>query len=211
MSKKTFSKIFFIVITLILVVAIIFAIFFNSKKNLSKKMYKDICNKAFYTFSMEEISNEIEYKLIISRKENSICIDSKSNDEHTSTLVNEQESYYINHNMQEYYTYDISRIDADILKNDLKGIENQDYKCGYEKIENINYYYEEYEGIGAFILLSDYNIGENSSKTRFYFKNKKIIYIKTIIENVNEELLKIDFSENIDENLFKIPENYAEM
>lgn len=211
MNKKNLSKLFFIVITIVLIIAIIFAIIINNKKDLCKKMYKDICEMSYYTFSMEEISNQTNYKLIISRKENSICIDSISQSEHTSTLVNEQESFFINHNTKEYYTYDISKIDADILKNDLKNIENQNYKYGNEKIENKNYYYEEYEGIEAFILLSDYNIEGHLLKTRFYFENNKIVYIKTIIENDSEELLKIDFSENIDENLFNIPEDYAEM
>ena len=209
MNKKVMSKVIFIILIVILIISIIFAIA-NNKKNLSKAMYKKICEKSIYTFSMEEISNQIEYKLTIARKQGSICIDSLSQDDHTSTLVNEQESFYINHNAKEYFLYDISQIDADILKNDLKDIESQKYKTGHEKIENKNYYYEEYEGIGAFILLSDYNIEESSVKTRFYFEKDKIKYIKTVIDNAGEELLKIDFSDDIDENLFQIPEDYAE-
>lgn len=210
MNKKVISKVIFIVLIVILVISIIFAIS-NNKKDLSKAMYKKICEKSSYTFSMEEISSQVEYKLTVSRKEGSICIDSLSQDDHTSTLVKEQESFYINHNTKEYFLYDISQIDADILKNDLKDIENQKYKTGHEKIENKNYYYEEYEGIGAFVLLSDYNIEESSVKTRFYFEKDKIKYIKTVMDNAGEELLKIDFLDDIDETLFQIPEDYAEM
>ncbi len=210
MNKKIFSKIFFIILILLIIFVTAFAIF-NSKKDLCKKMYKDICEKSLYTFSMEEISSQIKYKLTISKKENSICIDSLSQDDHTSTLVNEQESYYINHNSKEYFLYNISKIDADILRNDLNEVENKKYTTGHEKIEDKKYYYEEYEGIGAFILQSDYSIEENLLRTRFYFDKNKIVYIKTIIENVGEELIKINFSENIDENLFQIPDDYAEM
>ena len=38
----------------------------------------------------------------------------------------------------------------------------------------------------------------------------KISYIKTI-SGEDEELLKIDFSDNVDENSFEIPDDYAEL
>ena len=60
------------------------------------------------------------------------------------------------------------------------------------------------------MLLSNHE-DEHELKTRFYFEKNKIAYIKTIIGEDEQELLKIDFSENIDENLFEIPENYAEI
>ena len=210
MNKKTTTKIIFVLLILALILAVIFAIFSN-KKDLSKKMYKDICEKANYTFSMEVIASDLKNKLTISKKENSICIDSISGDEHTSTLVYEQESFYINHNQEEYFVYEISQVDADILRNDLKEIEKQEYKTGSEKIENKTYYYEEFEGIDTFILSSNYNADEHELKTRFYFEKNKIAYIKTIIGSTEQELLKIDFSDNIDESLFEIPANYAEI
>ena len=51
---------------------------------------------------------------------------------------------------------------------------------------------------------------QNEIKTRFYFDNGKISYIKTI-SGEDEELLKIDFSDNVDENSFEIPDDYAEL
>ena len=48
-------------------------------------------------------------------------------------------------------------------------------------------------------------------KTRFYFKGNKLVYIKTIISDDNQQLLKIDYSEKVDSGLFEIPSDYKEM
>ena len=81
---------------------------------------------------------------------------------------------------------------------------------GYEKINGKQYYYEEYEGITTFIMWSNYE-EESSIKTRFYFEHEKIAYIKTIIDDSEEELLKVDFSDEVDDSLFEIPDDYAEI
>jgi hypothetical protein len=56
----------------------------------------------------------------------------------------------------------------------------------------------------------DYNEEESVIKTRFYFDGTNIAYIKTTIDN-DEELLKIEFSDGIDNSLFEIPSDYAEI
>ena len=57
--------------------------------------------------------------------------------------------------------------------------------------------------------MSKYN-EEDKIKTKFYFDNGKIAYIKTT-SGENKELLKIEFSDNIDEKSFEIPDDYAEL
>ena len=47
-------------------------------------------------------------------------------------------------------------------------------------------------------------------KTRFYFDGDKLVYIKTIIGD-KQELLKVDISDNVDNNLFEIPSDYKEV
>ena len=113
------------------------------------------------------------------------------------------------HNEKEYYFYDINEIDADILKNELSCVKEKEYKSGYEEIEGKKYYYEEFEGIITFIMTLNYN-EEDTIKTRFYYDGKNLQYIKNIV-NDEEELLKAEFSDTIDENLFKIPDDYAEV
>ena len=60
-------------------------------------------------------------------------------------------------------------------------------------------------------MMDTTEIKENEEvKTRFYFKGDKLAYIKTIIGE-KQELLKVDISYDVDNNLFEIPSDYKEM
>lgn len=210
MKKKVVPKIIFAILIIVLIIMIIFAM--NQKqKNLTVQMYKDICEKQNYTFSIVEENPDINYSLTIAKKENYMSIDAKADDDHTTTLVKDGYAYYIMHLEKEYYLYDSSEIDADILRSELSGIEEKEYVSGQEKINGKNYYYEEYDGIATFIMWSNYSEEESSIKTRFYFDKNNIVYIKTIIDDIEEEILKIEFSEDVNDDLFEIPNDYAEM
>ena len=183
----------------------VIVLLFNKKpKDLTKSMYDSICEKEKYTFSMEEVDSEIKYSLTISKNSQNFCIDSISNEERTSTLVIDGNAFYVLHPQKEYYQYDSSEIDADILRSDLEAVKDQNYESGYETINNNKYYYEQFEGIATFAMLSDYN-EESKIITRFYYDKDKIVYIKTIIDDQEEEILKVDFSDSVDESIFEIP------
>ncbi len=209
MKKNRIPKIIFAILLIVLIVMLLLVVF-QKPKDLTINMYHAICKKQNYTFSMVEENSDINYSLTIAKKENAMSIDSTTDNDRTTTLVEEDVAYYIMHADKEYYLYDSSQIDADILKNDLAGIEEETYASGYEKINGKKYYYEEFNGITTFIMWSNYE-EESSIKTRFYFDQNKIIYIKTIINDSEEELLKIDFSDEVDDSLFEIPDDYAEI
>ena len=158
----------------------------------------------------KDLKQEIDYKLSVTKKNENICIDGNTNGEHTSTLVNEGFTYYIIHNQKEYYCFDSNEADleVDILKDELAGINGKKCKTGHEKINGKDYYYEEYDGISAFAVTLSYN-EESNAKARFYFDEKNIAYIKNII-NGETELLKVEFSDIINEDVFNIPSDYAE-
>ena len=208
MKKGKIPKIIFGILIIILFVVVIFAIT-HEEKDLTIKMYNDICQKENYTFLMKEESLDINYSLTISKRKNDMSIEAKSDDDHTTTLIKDGTAYYIMHLEKEYYLYDSNEIDADIIKNGLNGIDEESYTRGQEKINGKNYYYEEYNDISTFFIWSKYD-EEKEIKTRFYFNNGKIVYIKTISEDT-EELLKIEFSDNVDDSVFEIPNDYAEM
>lgn len=207
MKKNFVPKLIFGILSIILFIAIIYAITHKEKK-LTLEMYNNICNNENYTFSMKEENTDINYSLIVSKRKNDINIETKSDDDYTSTLIKDGIAYYILHSEKEYYLYDSGEIDADIIKNGLSEIDKKEYTSGYEKINDKTLYYEEYEGISTFFIWSKYD-ETNTIKTRFYFNNGKIQYIKTT-EGETEELLKVDFSENVDESVFEIPKDYAE-
>ena len=81
---------------------------------------------------------------------------------------------------------------------------------GKEKIENKTYTYEEYNTVTKFVMMDNSENEGQEIKTKFYFDGNKLEYIKTIVGN-KQELLKVDISDDVDNNLFEIPSEYKEM
>ena len=147
------------------------------------------------------------------QRANDICIDMHSEEEHTTTLILENKSYFIMHDEKEYYDYGDEKIDSDIVLSSLIKFLQKQCVTGKEEINGITYYYEEYENDETdFIIFA--NINENSNiKIRFYFNGNNLCYIKNIIvseDEKQEELIKTDLKYKVDENLFDIPDDYAE-
>ncbi len=212
MKKQKISKIIFLSLILILVMSIIFLLK-GEKKGRTKAMYEKITNSNEYTFTMEE-KGEDNLKFIMSKSDGSRSIDVTSGNEHTTTLVKDGYAYFVMHEQEEYYTYsnnEAQEIEADILEEGLKNIEESKYTTGNEKIYGKTYYYEEYEDMESFLMLNTSLEEQVKSKTRFYFKGNDIAYIKTIIDENDEELLKVDCKYLADKDLFEIPSNYAEL
>ena len=212
MKKQKISKIIFLSLVLILVMSIIFLLK-GEKTGRTKVMYEKIANSNEYTFTMEEKGAE-DLKFIMSKADNSRSIDVTSGEEHTTTLVKDGYAYFVMHEQEEYYTYSNSEaqeIEADILEEGLKNIEEANYTTGKEKIYGKTYYYEEYEDMESFLMVNTSLDEQVKSKTRFYFDGDNIVYIKTIIDENDEELLKIDCKYLADKDLFEIPANYAEL
>ena len=214
MSKNKKNLIIFgIVIVLLLILAVI-CILKSRTKNNTLNLYKKISNSPKFTFSIEEQNYEETYKLVMSKRENDVSIDMYSGDEHTSTLVLNNNAYYITHNQQEYFDYGVDDTETDIVISALDNITKKQYTSGREKINNKEYYYEEFDNeYGDFVILISAS-EDTDIKTRFYFDGNKIAYIKNLIstdDGIEEELLKVDLKYEVDENLFQVPEGYSEI
>lgn len=201
------------VVAILLIIALV-CIFKGETKNRVKKMYEKICKSQNFTFTMEETTTEINYRVSMAQRNKDVSIDMYSGDEHNTTLVLENESYYIMHNDKEYYNYGDEKVDSDIILSSLKNISKNEYTSGKEEINGTSYYYEEYNNSGTdFIIFA--NINESSNiQTRFYFKENDICYIKNIIQNEDskqEEIIKTYLTYKVDNTLFNIPEDYAEV
>lgn len=215
-SKKAKFIIFVFIIIILITIALIY-ILNEKEKDLTLSMYKNISNSQKYTITMEGQDSEYSYKISIAQKGTDISIDmnSKFEDEeqHTSTLVTDRNAYYIMHNEQEYITLDSEDIEADSLIPEMKDIDGKIYQKGKEEIKGKSYYYEEYEDIATFLMLVDVN-EEGNIKTRFYYDDGEIAYIKNIIEQDQEtieELVKVKCNFDAEDSLFEIPEDYAEI
>ena len=211
MSKKTII-ISGIAIGLLLIIALI-CIVHSEKGNRVKNLYEKITQNQNFTFSMEEINSKIKYKVFMAQRGTDVSIDMYSEDEHTTTIVLEDDAYYINHNDQEYYDFGEENVEADIVLYGLENFTKDKYETGREEINGKSYYYEEYENNNMeFIMYANAN-EESNIKIRFYFNGDELAYIKNIVTNKDgqeEELLKTSLVYSVDDSLFVVPEDYAE-
>ena len=207
-----------LIIVILVIIGIIFGInqIIKSKNdNVQKlaKVYEDLKSSQSYCFQMERNNNN---KIIMAQKGDKTIIDQYTKEEeantqnHTTTLIKDNNTYLILHDRKEYYVYEENNVDQTILIDGIKDIINKEFTRGNEKVRGKRYDYEEYSGSSMFMISNTLNIDENEVKTRFYFdKNDNLAYIKTIYGDDNE-LLKISLTKDVDDAMFEIPSDYAE-
>lgn len=215
-SKKV--KMILILVAVIIILTILMFALGSSPSDLTINMYKKINNSQNYTIILKgREDDEYSYTISIAQRGIDISIDmiSKSDDEeqHTTTLLEDENVYTIMHNDKEYATMSSKDIEADILIPEMKDIDEKTYQKGKEKVNGKTYYYEEYKGISTFLMLIDADNEENV-KTRFYYDGDKLVYIKNMIDQDGEkleELIQAECNYEVNEKLFEIPEDYAEV
>lgn len=213
MSKKV-KKILKIIIPIIIILAIIVTIIIVKNNSQPKvqvllEVYNKLNGITSYQFQKEIDSKN---KTIVAKNGNNAVIDNYSSGTHTTTIINNGTTTYISHEKEEYYIYNNINIEANIVESWMEDVINREYTTGEEKIRGKKYYYEEYQGSTMFCDSNSLNEDESQIKTRFYFDDENnLVYIKTIFSQTQEELLKIEISENIDNTLFEIPEGYIEI
>lgn len=213
MQKKSLI-IFGVVIVILLIIAFVL-IFKKDKTDRLLNLYDKIRNSQNFTFTMEEQNQEYKYKVSMAQRGTDISIDMYSDEEHTTTIALEKEAYFITHDTQEYYSYENEEIESDIVLSGLHNMSKTPYVTGREEIYGKQYYYEEFDNENAdFIIFADAN-EKSSVKTRFYFDRDKLLFIKSIVTDDDgetmEELLKISIEYTVDDSVFEIPEDYAEV
>lgn len=212
------NKRIFLIVIVILIIAIIFGIVKIVNKNSPKeqrlsKIYQDLEDSQTYLFEIEKNNNN---KTIMAKKGDKTIIDqytknSETNVEnHTTTLVKDNNTYLILHDRKEYYVYTENNVEQTIVTDGLKEIISKSYTTGTEKIKGKKYSYEEYDGSSMFMISNLININDTNVKTRFYFDSKNnLTYIKTILDN-KQELLKVTLEKDVKDSIFEIPSDYAE-
>ena len=212
------NKRIFLIVIVILIIAIIFGIVKIVNKNSPKeqrlsKIYQDLEDSQTYLFEIEKNNNN---KTIMAKKGDKTIIDqytknSETNVEnHTTTLVKDNNTYLILHDRKEYYVYEQNNVEQNILTDGIKEVVDKDFTTGEEKVKGKKYDYEEYNGSTMFMITNTLELNEADIKTRFYFdKNGNLTYIKTIYGE-DEELLKVNLEKDVDDSIFEIPADYAE-
>ena len=215
MEKK--KKITLIVCIAILVILIIGGTiwYFSSKENNEEEsvsklnlLYEDLKSKESYSFSTLLDSNN---QMFYAKSSNKAYVDTIYNDTESKFIIRDGNSYLLIENSKSYYTYNNNETDLNKIENDFEKFKDAKFEKGKEKIDNTTYDYEEYKILTDLTMQDVSDLTSNEEvKTRFYFKDNNLAYIKTIIGE-KQELLKVDISYNVDNNLFEIPSDYKEI
>ena len=208
--------ILFTIIAIITIVIVAIGAYFIIKQNKSNEeigklnnYYDKLVNTDSYSFSTTlDDKNNVYY----CKSDGKAYIDSNYKGQNSKYLIKDKNTYLLKNDSKIYYSYLNNEIDLYKIELQIKDIkEDNQGIVGKEKIENKTYNYEEFKGISGFYIGDTSNIDEENVKTRFYFKGDNLAYIKTIISDDNQQLLKIDYSEKVDSGLFEIPSDYKEM
>lgn len=215
---KKNKKIAIVCMAIIVAIIVIGVIFFAVNKSTSKtsgatankleNLYENLKQSQSYSFTATlDDKNKMTYE----KNDGEAYTDTTYNGTESKFIIKDGNSYLLVDDQKAYYTYVNNDIDLNKIELQLSEVINSgEHQNGEEKIDGKNYQYEEYNGITDFTMQDTSNVTANqNAKTRFYFKNNKLVYIKTII-NDKQELLKVDISNNVDTNLFEIPSDYEE-
>lgn len=215
-------KIVLIIITIIMVIAImacIMGLYIKNNKNIESK---DI-NKSENTRT-EQLYNELEQakevtftktldennKILIAVKENDGYKEVTSNGNIRKYVVKDGETYYLDDTNKKYYKYQSNDMILTEIKEQFEELGQGSFTRGRERIEGKTYNYEEISECQNFLMNDEISVDNlEYAKTRLYYDNNGLVYIKTIVGD-NEEIIKVDISyEKINDGYFKIPEDYS--
>ena len=216
MSKSKKIIIISVIVVIILIICGLFiALWLSTKEEKVGKLenyYEKLVNTNSYAFSY---TLDNENNTYYAKQDDKAYIDSNYKNRNSKFIIKDGNTYLLKDSDKSYYTYTNNETDLYKIEIEInKIIENNDedeISLGKEKIDNKNCKYEEFNGITKFYFGSTSDIDKQNVKTRFYFKNNELIYIKTIIDENTEQLLKVEYSEDVDSNLFDIPSNYERM
>ncbi len=212
MQKK--KKMIIIIVAIVVVALITLGVILTNKSNKVisntkaetkvSTLYNKIKNIDTYSFNFTADDNS---KVFYAKSGEKAYMDTKYNGSETKYIIKDGNSYLIKDSDKRYYTYTNNNIDLDLVSNILADLINLEHNDGKEEIDGKSYNYEEYSVLTN-IAISDFS-NETNIKTRLYFKGKDLVYIKTISDR-KQELLKVDMSTKVENNLFEIPSDYVE-
>lgn len=171
------------------------------------KLYSQLTEKQTFSFTTTLDEQNIVF---YAKKDNMAYLNTKYQGEESKFIVKDGNSYLLREDEKIYYFYQNNETDLDKITLQLESVKDKPYTEGKEKIENKNYKYEEYEGVTGFLIKDINTENEHTLKTRFYFNGDQLVYIKTIIGNY-QEIVKVDLSYEVNNNLFEVPSDYKEV
>jgi len=214
--KKPMIIIGIIILVVVIIGVIIFAISSKNKKNKTEqtesveiqKNYEKIANSKEMTFTTTLDENNRETIVI---KDGQAYKETTRNGVTYKYIVKGNDTYFVDDSNKTYYTYKNNTEISTEIQQKLSKLKEMSSNTGKEKVKGKNYQYEEFEKYQDFLINNKIAVTDlTKAKTRIYYDNDKIVYIKTIAGD-EEELLKVDISYGTVKNdYFNIPSEYKD-
>ncbi len=213
MSKK--RKIVIISISIIIALVLLSVAVFFITRNVTEVANENRLSK-MYDKMMKDETYQITFKLnednqyTVSRSGDVANIDTYNDGKHLTNIVKDGNTYLLMYQTKKYYMYQNNTTGLGELSNELnRVIQSQEPEKGEEKIDGKTYKYEEYKGVSYFLMNEEDSVIEENTNTRFYFEGDDLQYIKTITGD-KSELIQVDVSYHIDNQIFEIPSDFQE-
>ncbi len=214
-EKVKNKKLIIIIISILILITILgVAVFLISRNKQGKpektdQIYTEISQANQITFTRELDENNA---ITIARSGKNAYKEEKINGKTKKYIVKEGNTYYLDEDNKKYYIYNNNDSILTEIEEKLEALQETD-KNNISGTEMINWKrcnYEEFVGFQDFLINTDMALkNENEAKTRFYYNNDELIYIKTLVGD-KEELLNVKISyNNIEESAFTIPDDYT--
>lgn len=214
--KKTMIIIGIIILVVVIIGVIIFALSSKNKTNKTEqtesveiqKNYEKIANSKEMTFTITLDENNKETIVI---KDGQAYKETTRNGVTYKYIVKGNDTYFVDDSNKTYYTYKNNTEISTEIQQKLSKLKEMSSNTGKEKVKGKNYQYEEFEKYQDFLINNKIAVTDLTKvKTRIYYDNDKIVYIKTIAGD-EEELLKVDISYgNVKNDYFNIPSEYKD-
>lgn len=206
-----------IIILVIVIIGVIALFIFNSNKTNKEtqtesvemqKNYEKIANSKEMTFTTTLDENNKETIVI---KDGQAYKETTRNGVTYKYIVKGNDTYFVDDSNKAYYTYKNNTEISTEIQQKLSKLKEMSSNTGKEKVNGKNYQYEEFEKYQDFLINNKIAVTDlTKAKTRIYYDNDKIVYIKTIAGD-EEELLKVDISYgNVKNDYFNIPSEYKD-
>jgi len=212
-----------LIVALITIVAVIGIFSYFCIKNIrNRDIEKNNTNKSenirtSQLYNKIEESKEITFKktldennkIIIVLKDNNGYKEVISNGNVRKYVVKDGDTYYLDESNKKYYKYQSNDMILTEIKEQFEELNQERFSIGKEKIQGKTYNYEEISECQSFLMNDEISVNNlEYAKTRLYYDNENLVYIKTIVGE-NEEIIKVEISyKNVDDKYFNIPEDY---
>ena len=175
-----------IILVVVIIGVIIFALSSKNKTNKKKetesveiqKNYKKIANSKEMTFTTTLDENNRETIVI---KDGQAYKETTRNGVTYKYIVKGNDTYFVDDSNKTYYTYKNNTEISTEIQQKLSKLKEMSSNTGKEKVKGKNYQYEEFEKYQDFLINNKIAVTDlTKAKTRIYYDNDKIVYIKTI-------------------------------